>query len=74
MLSAKRKFGDHVLGRRVRARKEEESDVEVESSDAPSEEDVGASEDKGSEEEQDSEDDSEEEEVWSTPLLVLPGT
>lgn len=57
MLSAKRKFGDSGLGRRVRARKEEESDVEVGSSDAPSEEEVDASE--GSEEE--SEVDSEEE-------------
>lgn len=59
MLSAKRKFGDSGLGRRVRARKEEESDVEVGSSDAPSEEEVDASE--GSEEEGDSEVDSEEE-------------
>ena len=43
----------------MRARKEEESDVEVGSSDAPSEEEVDASE--GSEEEGDSEVDSEEE-------------
>lgn len=60
MLSAKRKFGDAGLGRRVKARKEEdESDIEVESSDAPSEEEVGASE--GSEEEDDSDVGSEEE-------------
>lgn len=59
MLSSKRKFGDSGLGRRVKARKEEESDVEVESSDAPSEEEVDAPE--GSEEEEDSEVGSDEE-------------
>ena len=66
MLSSKRKFGDYGLGRRVRARKEEESDVEVESSDAPSEEKVNASESEMSEQGQDSDDglvEEEEEEV-----------
>lgn len=76
MLSNKRKLGDYGLGRRVKARKEEESDVEVESSDAPSEEEVNASE--GSEEEQDDEDGSENDddtEVRSTLqhiYLVIP--
>ncbi|MBE3111842.1 MAG: hypothetical protein IMZ46_15280 [Acidobacteria bacterium] len=55
----------------MKARKQEESDVEVESSDdAPSEEEVDASGDEGSEEEQDDED--EEEEVCPTALLDLP--
>ena len=62
MLSNKRKFGDYGLGRRVKARKEEELDVEIESSDAPSEEGADASEGEGSEEGQNDEDASEEDE------------
>ncbi|SPN97230.1 related to rRNA biogenesis protein RRP36 [Cephalotrichum gorgonifer] len=61
MLSNKRKLGETGLGRRVRARKEEESDVEVEGSEAPSEEEVDASEGSSDDEENDGEELSDEE-------------